>query len=228
MTGVIKVMSKMGISTLHSYRGAQIFEAVGLGQDLVDRYFSWTPSRIGGIGIEEVARESAMRHERAWPPRTVARTLDLDVGGQYQWRRGGEHHLFSPLAIAKLQKAVHEGVEDHDRGRGTYLEYASLINDQARRLGTLRGLLRFKSDRKPIDVEDVEPASSIMSRFKTGAMSFGSISREAHTTLAVAMNGSAASRTPGRAARSPTASSAGRTATGRARRSSRSPRVASG
>ncbi len=180
--GVLKTMSKMGISTLQSYRGAQVFEAVGLSEQLIRTYFPWTPSRIGGIGLETVALEARRRHERAYPPREVAAVLDLDVGGQYQWRRNGERHLFNPLTIARLQQATREN------NAKTYAEYAALINDQSRALCTLRGLLEFKTLDKPIPLDEVEPWTEIVKRFKTGAMSYGSISQEAHETLAIAMN----------------------------------------
>ena len=180
--GLLKVMSKMGISTLQSYCGAQIFEAVGLGPEIVDRYFTATPSRVGGVGLDEVAAEVKMRHERAFPPKDVPALLELDVGGQYQWRRGGEYHLFNPLTIAKLQQATRTG------DAKVYAEYAKLINEQHTQLCTLRGLLEFRSDGPPLPLEEVEPWTSIARRFKTGAMSYGSISQEAHETLAIAMN----------------------------------------
>ena len=181
--GILKVMSKMGISTLQSYRGAQIFEAVGLGRALIDPYFSGTPSRLGGIGLDVLAEEARLRHERAYPPTQVDGTYDLDVGGRYQWRRGGEDHLFNPLTIAKVQQAVRQ-VDPK-----SYAEYADLINDQTRRLGTLRGLLDFTDDETlAIPLGEVEPWTEIVKRFKTGAMSYGSISQETHETLAVAMN----------------------------------------
>ncbi|HUW84806.1 MAG TPA: glutamate synthase large subunit [Phycisphaerae bacterium] len=180
--GLLKTMSKMGISTLHSYRGAQIFEAVGLNGSVVEKYFTWTPSRIEGVGLDVIAEEALARHAHAYPPVKVPEVLDLDVGGQYQWRRGGEHHLFNPLSIAKLQQATRAN------DAGTYAEYAEIINNQSTRLGTLRGLLQFRSDSKPLPLDEVEPWTQIVKRFKTGAMSFGSISKEAHETLAVAMN----------------------------------------
>ncbi|MBK7974425.1 MAG: glutamate synthase large subunit [Deltaproteobacteria bacterium] len=180
--GVLKTMSKMGISTLESYRGAQIFEAVGLGQALIDEYFTWTPSRLGGIGLDVVAQECAMRHGFAYPPAEVPENLDLDVGGAYQWRRNGELHLYNPLTIAKLQQAT----QKHDAK--SWDEYARLVNDQSRDLMTLRGLLEFRANGAAIPLEDVEPWTEIVKRFKTGAMSYGSISKEAHETLAIAMN----------------------------------------
>jgi glutamate synthase (NADPH/NADH) large chain len=180
--GILKVMSKMGVSTLQSYRGAQIFEAVGLSDEFIDKYFTWTASRIGGVGVDVVAEEVLKRHRAAFPRTRVAQALDLDVGGQYQWRRNGEHHLFNPLSIAKLQQSVRQ---DNPK---TYEEFARLINDQSRKFGTLRGLLEFKAPPEPVPLDEVEPWTEIVKRFKTGAMSYGSISREAHETLAIAMN----------------------------------------
>jgi glutamate synthase (ferredoxin) len=179
--GVVKTMSKMGISTIQSYRGAQIFEAIGLNQDVIDRYFTWTPSRVGGVGIDVIAKEAQMRHARAFPDRqTNGRTLD--VGGQYQWRRDGEYHLFNPETIHKLQVACR--TNDYE----VYKEYAELINNQSKHLATLRGLLELKLAPEPIPLEEVEPVESICRRFKTGAMSYGSISQETHESLAIAMN----------------------------------------
>ena len=180
--GVVKVMSKMGISTIQSYRGAQIFEAVGLSQDLVDRYFTWTSSRVGGIGLEVIQEEANRRHARAYPDVEVAGNLDLDVGGVYYWRRDGEYHMYNPDSIAKLQEAVR--TESYE----TYHEFAELIDDQSRRMCTIRGLLEFKNLDEPIPLEEVEPAAEVVKRFATGAISLGSISREAHETLAIAMN----------------------------------------
>ncbi|PZN28926.1 MAG: glutamate synthase large subunit, partial [Proteobacteria bacterium] len=178
--GVIKVMAKMGISAIQSYRGAQVFEAVGLRQDVIDEYFTWTSSRVGGIGMDVIAREVLERHRAAFPERRVdGRTLP--VGGLYQWRSEGEYHLFNPESIHRLQKAVRTG------SYAAYREYARLVNEQASNLCTLRGLLSFKNS-EPIPLEEVEPIESIMKRFKTGAMSYGSISKEAHETLAIAMN----------------------------------------
>ena len=180
--GVVKVMSKMGISTIQSYRGAQIFEAVGLSQELVDRHFTWTPARIGGIGLEVIEEESRRRHATAYPDRAVAANMDLDAGGFYQWRRDGEYHMYNPDTIAKLQYSVRaESFE-------TYKEFAQLIDDQSKRLCTLRGLLEFKALDEPIPLDEVEPAKEIVKRFATGAISLGSISRETHETLAIAMN----------------------------------------
>jgi len=178
--GVVKVMSKMGISAVQSYHGAQVFEAVGLRQDVIDEYFTWTPSRVGGIGIDVVARETLMRHRSAFPQRQVDGHT-LPPGGMYQWRADGEHHLFNPESIHRLQKAVRTG------SYSTYQSYARLINDQSRNKSTLRGLLEFVAG-KAVPLEEVEPVESIMKRFKTGAMSYGSISKEAHETLAIAMN----------------------------------------
>ncbi len=178
--GVIKVMSKMGISAVQSYHGAQVFEAVGLRQDVIDEYFSGTSSRIGGIGMDVIAQEVLMRHHAAYPPREVNGHA-LPAGGLYQWRSEGELHLFNPESIHRLQKAVRTG------SFPVYKSYAKLIDDQSKSLCTLRGLLDFKPS-EPIPLEEVEPAESIMRRFKSGAMSYGSISKEAHETLAIAMN----------------------------------------
>ena len=179
--GVLKVMSKMGISTLQGYRGAQIFEAVGLDEGFVDRYFTWTASRIGGIGIETVAEEVTRRHAKAFPQRG-REDDELDSGGEYQWRRDGEYHLFNPETVFKLQHATRSGQVD------VYREYAERVNDQNRQRATLRGLFTFKSTRPSVPIEEVEPVESIFKRFSTGAMSYGSISAEAHETLAIAMN----------------------------------------
>jgi glutamate synthase domain-containing protein 2/glutamate synthase domain-containing protein 1/glutamate synthase domain-containing protein 3 len=180
--GVLKVMSKMGISTLHSYHGAQIFEAVGLNRDFVDDYFTHTASRIQGIGIVVVAEEVHRRHQYAYPGIDVPENLDLDVGGQYQWRRRGEFHMVNPEMVAKLQHAV------RSNSAGAYKKYAEFCNNQEKTLATLRGLLEFKSDLQPVPLDEVEPAAKIVKRFATGAMSLGSISREAHETMAIAMN----------------------------------------
>ena len=178
--GIVKVMSKMGVSAVQSYHGAQLFEAVGLRQDIIDQHFTWTASRIGGIGINVVAREALLRHQAAFPERQIAGQA-LPPGGQYQWRADGEQHLFSPESIHRLQKAVRTG------NFAIYKSYARLIDDQSTNLCTLRGLLEFKPS-KAIPLSAVEPAENIMRRFKTGAMSYGSISKEAHETLAIAMN----------------------------------------
>jgi len=178
--GVVKTMAKMGISTIQSYHGAQIFEAIGLNSNVVNKYFTWTPSRIQGVGLEVVAEEALARHTRAFPREAV--NTELDAGGQYQWRDGGEHHLFNPQTIHKLQTACRLGSEK------IYREYAELVNNQAKNLCTLRGLLDFKFAEKPLPIEEVESVEEIVKRFKTGAMSYGSISKEAHETLAIAMN----------------------------------------
>ncbi len=179
--GIVKVISKMGISTIQSYCGSQIFEAVGLNQQFIDEYFTSTPSRIGGIGIEEISRETAMRHALAFPDRPVnGRTLQ--VGGQYQWRKDGEHHLFNPETVYRLQQACRNN--DYQQ----FHSYSRLIDDQSRQLCTLRGLLDLKLAEQPVPLEEVEPVEAIMKRFKTGAMSYGSISQEAHEALAIAMN----------------------------------------
>lgn len=179
--GVLKVMSKMGISTAQSYCGAQIFEAVGLNQEVIDKYFTWTSSRIGGIGLEVIAEEVKARHERAYPNRSI-NGHTLDVGGQYQYRREGEYHLFNPETVHKLQYAC------RSNNYQVFKEYSSLVDNQSKRLCTLRGMFEFKFAEKPIPIEEVESIESILKRFKTGAMSYGSISKEAHETLAIAMN----------------------------------------
>lgn len=179
--GVLKVASKMGISTIQSYRGAQIFEAVGLNSEFVDKYFTWTASRIQGIGIEEVAREVALRQSAAFADRQDNGHV-LDAGGQYQWRHDGEFHLFNPKTIHALQEAVRNG------DFAKFKDYSTAVNEQARNLCTLRGLFQLKPGNKPVPIEEVEPVESIMRRFKSGAMSYGSISQEAHETLAIAMN----------------------------------------
>ena len=178
--GVVKVMSKMGISAVQSYHGAQVFEAVGLRQDLIDQYFTGTASRVGGVGLDVIAEESLMRHRAAFPERAVTGPA-LPAGGQYQWRADGEFHVFNPESIHRLQKAVRTG------SYKTYKAYASLIDERARNLSTLRGLLDFKKG-DPIPLDEVESVESLITRFKTGAMSYGSISQEAHETLAIAMN----------------------------------------
>jgi len=179
--GLTKVMSKMGISTVQSYRGAQIFEAVGLNSDVINRYFTSTASRIEGIGLDVIEQEVSKLHHDAFPERPVKQP-DLDGGGEYQWRRDGEYHLFNPETVFKLQHATRSGRFD------IFREYTSLVDDQSERRATLRGLLKFKEDRQPVPIYDVESVESIMSRFHSGAMSYGSISREAHETLAIAMN----------------------------------------
>ena len=179
--GILKVMSKMGISTLQSYCGAQIFEAVGLDSAFVDKYFTWTASRIGGVGLDVIAREVIERHDRAYPNRPVGKP-DLDEGGEYQWRRDGEYHLFNPDTVFKLQHSTRSGQYS------IFKEYTALVDDQSRRLATLRGLLELRPAEKPLPIDEVEPVEQIIKRFATGAMSYGSISKEAHETLAIAMN----------------------------------------
>ncbi len=186
--GVIKTCSKMGISTLQSYCGAQIFEALGLSQALVDKYFTWTPTRIQGIGLREIYHEVRRRHQRAYPERHEAPGV-LVPGGDYQWRADGERHLFTPITIHKLQTSVRtRGDEIWSRGFKTFKEYSALVNAQEEEFGTLRGLLELRFANQPVPLDEVEPASEIVKRFKTGAMSYGSISKEAHETLAIAMN----------------------------------------
>jgi glutamate synthase domain-containing protein 2/glutamate synthase domain-containing protein 1/glutamate synthase domain-containing protein 3 len=179
--GVVKVMAKMGISTIKSYCGAQIFEAVGLGQELVDKYFTWTPSRVGGLGLDQIAREVQQQHARAFPTYPL-NGHTLDVYGQYQYRKDGELHLFNPRTIHLLQKAC------RNNEYKIFKEYTRLIDDQAERLATLRGLMQLKYAPRSVPIDEVEPVDEIVKRFKTGAMSYGSISKEAHETLAIAMN----------------------------------------
>jgi glutamate synthase (NADPH/NADH) large chain len=180
--GVLKVMSKMGISTVASYTGAQIFEAIGLSSELVEEFFTGTASKLGGIGLDEIAAEVAHRHKLAHPENPTERAhRDLEYGGEYQWRREGEYHLFNPETVFKLQHATREGRYN------VFKEYTRLVDDQSESLATLRGLFRF-TDREPIPIDEVEPASEILKRFSTGAMSYGSISAEAHENLAIAMN----------------------------------------
>jgi glutamate synthase domain-containing protein 2/glutamate synthase domain-containing protein 1/glutamate synthase domain-containing protein 3 len=180
--GILKVASKMGISTVQSYRGAQIFEAIGVSKEVIEQYFTGTASRIGGVSLDIIATESLMRHRRGYPPIPVDGEV-LDDGGMYQWRRDGEYHRYNPETIAKLQHAV------RIESAATYKEYAKLLNDEGTHRCTLRGLLKFKSPEKgAIPLSEVEPAAEIVKRFCTGAMSLGSISTEAHETLAIAMN----------------------------------------
>ncbi len=182
--GVLKVMSKMGISTVASYTGAQIFEAVGLGEELVEEYFTGTVSRLGGIGLAEVAEEVRRRHQLAYPDNPTERAhRTLQPGGEYQWRREGEFHLFNPETVFKLQHATRSGRYE------IFKEYTSQVDEQAQHMATLRGLFRLSAgDRTPVPLDEVEPVSEIVKRFSTGAMSYGSISAEAHETLAIAMN----------------------------------------
>jgi glutamate synthase (ferredoxin) len=179
--GVVKVISKMGISTIQSYRGAQIFEAIGLNHEVIDHYFTWTPSRMEGVGLDIVLQETLARHERAFPQRESPVSA-LDPGGNYQWRSDGEFHLFNPETIHKLQQACRNN--DFEQ----FKDYASMVNTQSRKLATLRGLLSFKFAPNVVPLDEVESVDSIVKRFKTGAMSYGSISKEAHESLAIAMN----------------------------------------
>ncbi|MCF3118109.1 MULTISPECIES: glutamate synthase large subunit [Streptomyces] len=181
--GVLKVMSKMGISTVASYRGAQVFEAIGLQQAFVERYFAGTTTKIGGAGLDVIAQEVAARHAKAYPASGVPSAhRALEIGGEYQWRREGEPHLFDPETVFRLQHSA------RNRRYDVFKQYTDRVNEQSERLMTLRGLFGFKSDRPSISVDEVEPVSEIVKRFSTGAMSYGSISREAHETLAIAMN----------------------------------------
>ena len=182
--GVLKVMSKMGVSTVASYTGAQIFEAIGLATDLVDEFFTGTVSRLGGIGLEEIAQEVASRHATAHPKRPDLRAhRRIELGGEYQWRREGEYHLFNPDTVYRLQHSTRAGRYD------LFKQYTKDVDDQSQRLATLRGLFELRSsERGPISIDEVEPVSEIVKRFSTGAMSYGSISAEAHETLAIAMN----------------------------------------
>jgi len=179
--GVVKTMAKMGVSTIQGYRGAQIFEAIGLNSAVIDKYFTWTASRIEGIGIEDIAAEVLRQHHHAFSDRPVTGEA-LDSGGQYQWRKDGEYHLFNPETIHKLQLATRTG------NFKIFQEYSAAVNQQAKHLCTLRGLFELKTAPRPISLEDVEPVENIVKRFKTGAMSYGSISQEAHEALAIAMN----------------------------------------
>ena len=180
--GILKVISKMGISTVQSYCGAQIFEAVGLSQDLVDRCFTWTPSRIGGIGLEHLEADVRRRHAWAYVDGEAAATQELEEGSAYAWRRDGEYHMWNPDTIAKLQDASQRNDPQ------AYQAFADLANEYERRLCTLRGLLEFKPPERPVPLEEVEQASEIVKRLASGAISLGAISREAHETLAIAMN----------------------------------------
>ncbi|HEX3206260.1 MAG TPA: glutamate synthase-related protein, partial [Propionibacteriaceae bacterium] len=181
--GVLKVMSKMGVSTVASYTGAQIFEALGLSREVVDRYFTGTTSKLGGVTLDQIAEEVHKRHLTAYPADGIplAHRL-LPVGGEYQWRREGEPHLFDPETVFRLQHSTRTGSYE------IFKQYTAHIDSQSERLMTLRGLLAFASDRPPVPIEEVEPVSEIVRRFSTGAMSYGSISAEAHQTLAIAMN----------------------------------------
>jgi glutamate synthase (NADPH/NADH) large chain len=181
--GVLKVMSKMGISTVASYTGAQVFECIGLSQTVVDKYFTGTTSKLGGIELDTVAEEVARRHAVAYPKDGIAPAHRvLAIGGEYQWRREGEPHLFDPETVFRLQHATRQGRYD------VFKQYTARIDEQSERLMTLRGLFKFAEGRESISIDEVEPVSEIVKRFSTGAMSYGSISQEAHETLAVAMN----------------------------------------
>ena len=180
-TGIIKVMNKIGISTLHSYRGSQIFEIVGFNSRFVEKYFPYTASRIEGIGLYEIEKEIKERYKNAYPDKMVNNKLGLNIGGDYRWRRNGERHMFNPTTVAKLQQAVR--LQDQD----SYDIYAKTINEQSKSLMTIRGLFEF-DNLDPIPIEEVESWTEIVKKFKTGAMSYGSISREAHENLAIAMN----------------------------------------
>jgi len=182
--GVLKVMSKMGISTVASYTGAQLFQAIGISQDVLDEYFTGLTCQVGGIDLDDIAADVASRHQLAYLDRPDERAhRDLEVGGEYQWRREGEYHLFNPDTVFKLQHSTRTGQYS------IFKEYTKLVDDQGERMASLRGLLKFKEGvRPPVPIEEVEPASEIVRRFSTGAMSYGSISAEAHETLAIAMN----------------------------------------
>jgi glutamate synthase (NADPH/NADH) large chain len=179
--GLLKVFSKMGISTLQSYQGAQIFEIIGLDKNVVDKYFTGAVSRIQGMGLDEIAREILAKHFFAFSRKDIP--VDrLPVGGMYQWKRKGEFHLFNPQTIHLLQHSTKQN--DYN----TFKKYSKVVNDQSEKACTLRSLFTFKHNRNSISIDEVEPAENIYRRFATGAMSFGSISWEAHTTLAIAMN----------------------------------------
>jgi glutamate synthase (ferredoxin) len=179
--GILKIMNKIGISTLHSYRGSQIFEIVGFNSTFVKKYFPYTASRIEGIGLYEIEKEIDQRYKQAYPNKPIDKKLGLNIGGDYRWRRNGERHMFNPTTVAKLQQAVR--LSD----QASYDVYSKAINEQAQNLMTIRGLFEF-DNLDPIPLEEVEPWTDIVKRFKTGAMSYGSISREAHENLAIAMN----------------------------------------
>ena len=221
--GVVKVASKMGISAISAYHGAQVFEAIGLSQDFVDEYFTGTPSRIGGIGIDLVADEVRRRHDRAYPGRRRGGAAGLAPGGRFQYRDDGEAHLWTPQAIHALQRAT------RNADYAAFKEYSGRIDAQERRLVTLRSLLELVPARHPVSLDEVEPVEAIVRRFKTGAMSYGSISAEAHEALAVAMNRLGGRSNTGEGGEDPARYRAGRrTATPGSARSSRWPRPASG
>jgi glutamate synthase (NADPH) large chain len=180
-SGLLKIFSKMGISTLASYQGAQIFECLGLNSDVVSKYFTGTVSRIQGLSLDQIAQETLIKHRKGYPTRLGAAKV-LEPGGEYHWRKDGERHLFNPTTVRLLQEATREN------SYNKFQEYSQAVNDQSKEAFTLRGLLEFNSNRKPVSIDEVESAQSIYKRFATGAMSFGSISWEAHTTLAIAMN----------------------------------------
>jgi glutamate synthase (NADPH/NADH) large chain len=181
--GVLKVMSKMGVSTVASYRGAQIFEAIGISNEVIDKYFTGTTSRLGGVGLDVLAQEVSKRHDVAYPFTGISPAhRQLAIGGEYQWRREGEPHLFDPETVFKLQHSTRTGQMD------VFRSYTEKVNEQSKRLMTLRGLFELSKDRKSISIDEVEPIENILRRFSTGAMSYGSISGEAHETLAIAMN----------------------------------------
>ena len=179
--GILKVMNKIGISTLNSYRGSQLFECIGINTQVVDRYFPNTATRIQGVDLHQLEKEISKRYNRAYIQKNIDANLDLEIGGQYRWRRNGEHHLFNPLSIAKLQDSVRTNKPKK------YKEYSEIINNQSKQLMTIRGLFEF-TNYDPISIDEVEPWTNIVKRFKTGAMSYGSISKEAHENLAIAMN----------------------------------------
>ncbi len=179
--GILKIMNKIGISTLHSYRAAQIFEILGLNKSVTSKYFPFTPSRIEGIGLMEVEKEVKKRYQKAFPNSKIANLLPLEIGGIYRWRRNGEKHMFNPTTISKLQQAVRLNSPE------SYKEYSKMVNDQSENLMTIRGLFEF-NNLDPIAIDEVESWTEIVKKFKTGAMSYGSISQEAHENLAIAMN----------------------------------------
>lgn len=179
--GILKVMNKIGISTLNSYRGSQLFECIGINTEVVNHYFPKTATRIQGIGLHHIEKEISKRYQRAYANPQIEGTLELEIGGEYRWRRNQEHHLFNPLSVAKLQESVRTNTAK------TYKEYSEIINNQSKQLMTIRGMFEF-TNFDPIDIDEVEPWTNIVKRFKTGAMSYGSISKEAHENLAVAMN----------------------------------------
>ncbi len=218
--GLLKTISKMGISTIQSYNGAQIFEAVGLDAEIVDRCFAGTASRIGGVGFDVLARETLDKHARAYPR---AHEALLPVGGVYAWRRDGENHMWNPESIALLQHSVRHG------GQQSYDEYSRLVNEDAARRSTLRGLLQFRErpEHEWLPLDEIEPAKEIVRRFATGAMSLGSLSREAHETLAIAMNRIGGRSNTGEGGEDPVRYTRTRTGTRGARRSSRSRPAAS-